>query len=321
MKKLYGILFIFLLSGKIAPAQNPNPSISDLQTPVSPGFVLADETPSSVNRPTNPRGLVASLLTLNRGGALEATPYWLLPIEQRKNLTFDKYTDNHFPVIQTFSLSATSLRSDTASYLSVGGRFHLVRFFNKTQVNSLRDSLIALLTPRLGPDGKPLPLDTRRIEEYRDSLGRVRPTLLVEVAGAWLGYSPANTFDQIGNARNGIWANIAYKPVQTFNLIGLARYINDRTRENFSQEAEFLDLGVSVGYEDNKNFTLNGEFVFRNNLLTDKGTHRLALVANYRIIEELYVVGSFGKNFGQVENLIALFGVNLGLSTKPIKLR
>ncbi len=321
MKKRYGIFFIFLLIHAISYGQDANPSISDLQTPVSPGFVLADQTPSSVNRPTNPRGLVASLLALNRGGALEATPYWLLPVKQRATLTFDKYIDNRFPILQTFSLSATSFKSETASYLSAGGRVHLVRGFDKPQVDNLKNALINLLTPELGPTGTLLPLDTKKIEEYRDSLGQVRPVLLVEVAGAWLGYSPTNTFAEIGSARNGVWANIAYKPTQAINLVGLARYIHNLHQANFSDKAEFLDFGASLGYEDNKNFTVNGEFVYRNNLLTEKGTHRLAIVGNYRIIDQMYVVGSFGKNFGEVENLIALFGVNLGLSTKPLKLK
>lgn len=316
MKKFY--VFLVLMSfqrvslGQVGPVD-----INDMITPVSPGFVLADEAPSSISRPTNPRGLVASILTLNRGGAIETSPYWLLPIEGRKNLTFLNYINNHFPIAQTLSISASSLRSETATYLSAGGRFHLVRFYGKNTI-TLYDRIVKMIEPRIGPNGNPLPLPTDAIEKARDSLNQVKPTFLIEVAGAWLGYSPANNFEQLGNARNGIWANISFRPDQTFNLIFLTRYINNKQQKTFSEKAEFFDFGGSLGLEKNKNFTVNGEFVFRRDLITDMNTQRIAVVANYKLIDQFYIVGSFGKNFGQVDNLISILGISLGLNNEPL---
>lgn len=319
--KVFGLsVFYFLFLIVASFSQEVKISISDLQTPSSPGFVLADQAPSSVNRPRNPGGLVASFLSLNNGGSLEASPFWLLPLKNRKALTFSKYVHNNFPVVQTFSISATSVISDTASYMSVGSKFHLLRFYKKDQIQKLENDLITELTPKKDAAGNFLPLDLVKIEQLQNELNQISPKILVEVAGAWLSYSPENSFDRFRQARNGIWANALYKPISALSIVGLTRYINNKKHENFSEKAEFLDFGISLGYENGINFSISGEFVHRRDLIVEENLSRLALVGNYKLSDELYITGSFGKNFDQVENIIAILGVSLGINSEPIKL-
>ncbi|WP_224995945.1 hypothetical protein [Cesiribacter sp. SM1] len=319
MKRKYIIFLVFVMIQGGVYGQTSEISINDLQTPTSPGFVLSDQTPSSVSRPTNPRSLVASLLTLQRGGALELSPYWLLPIQKRSDLTFSKYINNKLPIIQTLSISTTSFRSDTTSYLSVGARLHLFRIYNK-EAEILNDRIVSLLTPKLDQNNQPLPLDLNAIEMARDSLNELKPVFLVEIAGAMLGYSPTNNLDQLSNARNGVWANFLWRPFQSLNVIGLTRYINNNNQKEFSQSAEYFDVGGSLGFESNKNFTINGEFIFRNDLMTNINTHRLAIIANYKIFDQLYITGSYGKNFGKVDNIIAVLGVSFAFANEPLKI-
>src|SRR5690606_17014474 len=74
------ILLCFLLSfgfGELK-AQNSSDDISfkNLETPSSPGFILLDNTPSSIERPTTPQGFGVSVLGLfqGTGGAIEFAP-------------------------------------------------------------------------------------------------------------------------------------------------------------------------------------------------------------------------------------------------------
>lgn len=290
-------------------------SIADIQTPVSPGFILADQTPSSVNRPTDTKGFVGSLLSLNRGGAVEFAPYWLIRSKSRDNLSFTKMINTKIlPLRQTFSISATSFRSDTGSYLSLGGKVQLFRVYGENTTTLVND-LINLLSV------KPADLDLTKIEKLRDSLSRLKPTFVVELASAWLGYTQQNSFEQLGKARTGIWANIAWRLHQMANIILLGRYINNKSKGFLSQEAEYFDVGGSTGYESKNNrFSINAEYIYRNNKILKKSNYRLSAVANYKIADQLYVVGSFGKNFGDLNNIIALFGINVGIKNKALSL-
>jgi hypothetical protein len=299
-----------------------NVSISDLQTPVSPGLVLSDQTPSSVGRPTNPKALVASLLTLNKGGAIEFSPYWILPsklIKAREKLTYNDYLNTKVPIFQTLSISGATFKSDTGSYISAGGRVQLFRLFSK-KAKQVNDNLDAELDNLLSE--RPGSLDLSAIEKIRDSIATFRPVFVIELAGAWLGSSKQNSFDNIARSRTGFWLTANLKPYQGLNITLLGRYIDNKTQTMFTGDSNFLDFGGSLGYESgNNNFSLNGEYVYRDNKLTKETNHRVAVVANYRINNQIYVVGSFGKNFGNVENLISLLGINVGLNNQPIDLK
>lgn len=293
-------------------------TITDIQTPVSPGFVLADQTPSSVNRPSNTKSLVASFLSLNRGGALEVAPYWIIRSSSRDKLTYEDYIKTKVPFLQTLSFSITSFKSDTGSYLSAGFRFVPLKIYGsitRTAISTKVATLVGLLST--------IPLDTAAISKARKELKEIdnRPILVVEIAAATLGYSPDNGYDRLNRSRTGIWANAAFKPSPSTNLIALIRYINNAQQERFSESSKMFDLGASFGIENKqKTFSLNAEYVYRNNYLTEVKSHRVVAVANYKFTDQIYFVGSFGKNFAKVDNIVALFGINFGLSSNTLKL-
>ena len=69
--------------------------IEDLRTPTSPAFVLLDVAPASVERPENPKALIANLVStasqaegFPKNYALEVAPYWL---KSHPHLTFSNY--------------------------------------------------------------------------------------------------------------------------------------------------------------------------------------------------------------------------------------
>ncbi len=311
---LFCIIFLIYFSLPIRGQVN-QVTITDLMTPVSPGFIISDQTPSSVNRPTNTKAFVASLLSLNNGGSLEAAPYWLINSKSRDRLSYKDYVKKISPVLQTFSISATSFKSDTGSFLSVGVRFFPIRI-HKSELNDKIAEIESLLSV------PPLSFDTTAINKARRELKEIdkRPKFVIEIAGALLGYAPTNGYEQLKRSRSGGWANISYKP-KALSLTGLVRYINNKQQGSFSENSDILDLGFSLGGENRKkNLSLNAELLFRKDYLLAQENHRFVVVANYKVLEQLYVVGSIGKNFSKVDNIIALLGINIGLSTKDLKL-
>ena len=307
MKK---IILILLATSYFCPSYCQTTSLSDLQTPVSPGFIIADQTPSSVNRPTNTKGLVASVLSLNSGGAIEFAPYWLIKSKSRRELDFEKYTSLRMPIIQTASVSATSLRSDSTLKLSVGLRMMPIRIYGGEISEKIEE-----IGKLLEADN----LDLKALEKARDDLRKIKPVFLFEVAGAWLGTSRSGSFGELQTGRLGAWGNFCWRPIPGMNVIALVRYTNDSPVQEIVKSANLMDFGGSLGYEGNERFTFNVEYVFRKDYLVEKNYHRIVGVANFKISDNFYAVGSFGKNFSHVQNITALFGINVGLSSESLK--
>ena len=74
--------------------------------PSSPGFVLLDKAPSSIDKPQNPKAFGISLLNLWQGGAVDFTPYWIIP--NHPKYTFEKDLNKIFPILQTFDISVAT---------------------------------------------------------------------------------------------------------------------------------------------------------------------------------------------------------------------
>jgi hypothetical protein len=100
------------------------PSLNSLATPDSPAFVILGVSPTTVQRPTTPNAVAASLLsafgsngqTLAPNYALEVAPYWLW---SHPETSFDDVAKNSFSTpIQTLTLSLATTGSGTETSLT-----------------------------------------------------------------------------------------------------------------------------------------------------------------------------------------------------------
>jgi hypothetical protein len=311
MKVIPKILIVIAVFSLNTFGQKSELKINDIQTPVSPGFILMDQAPASVDIPTNPKALVLSLLNLKNGGAIEISPYWLIK-KLTDELTFDAYIKNISPIAQTFSLSVATAKTDKdVTNVSAGFRFTPLRGYRKSLQQKV-DSLIIELANLA---------NLARITTLRNEIiaEKQKPAFIVQIAGATAGQSKTNSFDDFTGNKNGIWANAKWNATDNFGLTILGRIIKNKNNLLATDNASFADLGFSLNYEMN-NFQLSGEGVFRKDNQLNSSSQRLVLVGNYRVKENIYIVGSFGKNFKKVDNIIALFGINIGLSKDTVGL-
>lgn len=309
------ILNIVLFVYGAGYAQTNTVKLSDINVPTSPAFVFTDKAPSSIEKPTDPKAFSLNLVNLFEGGAIEFTPYWFV---NHLAYTFEDYTTGKgkFPIFSTFAISAATTKNDSGSSLSAGFRTQIVRILKKHQVNSLSSTLSDLLS--VTPDK----LDTNAIKQSLAAFGVIKsnPLFKLELAGAYLGKSSNNTYKTLAANKIGAWANLSFSPLKIpLNFVALARY--SKVLGSVSKtgiDSSFLDIGASVSYMI-KNFDLSAEYVNRQDFITKSNYTRFDFVANYQISESLTAVASFGKNFGNLNNIISLLGIKIGVSKEKVK--
>ena len=306
------VLTVFcLLAALQLPAQDI--SISQLSMPSSPGWVLADKAPASIEKPTTPRAFGVSLLNLLQGSAVEVTPFWFA---SKPDLEYSDWIRKKSLFIETFNISAATFKTDTNSLLSVGVRTQVIRIFSKEQLTRLKeqeDRIIELLVSR-DNNGN---LDLPAIAKAHDQLEQLqnRGLFSVELAGAYLGNSTTFTFKDLQSSKAGIWGNIRWSPAKSqLDFVALARYA---WSVNTLTDTTFLDYGLSVNYETVK-FNIAIELVKRHNFTLKENLHRLALLANYQINKNLSIVASVGRNFEKENTLFTLFGLNISLASPQV---
>jgi len=292
--------------------------ISELYIPNSPGFVLADKAPSSVEKPSTPKAFGVSLLNLREGGAVEATPYWLI---NHPAYTFDEYFKKKIPIIETFNISAATFKTDTTSAVSLGFRTQLIRLYskaNQARISAKKAEIVSLLSVE---EFTPENLDS--IERVRKELADLKSkvTFDFEIAAAIIGSANNNSFKNLASNKSGIWANIRFRPNKfPLDITALARYSwANNANPKVGVDSIFFDYGVSLSFQKSK-FDIAFEYVKRHDFSIKINNDRLAFVVNYIINDNVIIVGSLGKNFDKVNNILAVFGVKFGLSTEKIKL-
>lgn len=74
------IFFVFNTISVFSQSTTDKITFQSLETPSSPGFILLDKTPSSIEKPTTPQGFGVNVLGLlqGKGGAMEFSPFWLV---------------------------------------------------------------------------------------------------------------------------------------------------------------------------------------------------------------------------------------------------
>jgi len=315
LKKTGLLIALAALSATGYAQTGTNVKINELSVPTAPAFVLMDQSPASIEKPTNPKALSVSLFNLLQGGAVEFTPYWF---KDRPAYTFNDYFKKHSPIFETLAFSGASFKKDSVSFAAGGLRTQLFRFYSpllRKDVDSVRKAIVLLLAN--DPDS----LDLDAIDAAKSELARLKAktTFDIELAAAYLGQ--ASSFKSLGAVRSGAWLNIRWSPY-TFplDIVALARYSRAVDPAKTGQDSVFFDAGLSLSYQE-KNFDLALEYVNRRDIPNKSNYHRLALVANYQVMPGIVAVASVGKDFNKVNNVLAVFGIKFGLSKEKASLK
>jgi hypothetical protein len=314
MKKVYALLLAALVAG-ITYGQTVV-EFDDLQTPASPGFILMDETPSAIERPTSPQGFGLSALNLFKGGAIEVAPFWL---KAHPNLTAKQMAENKTPLLYNLSISAATANLDSGKYITGGIRTRLVQVYSKTQLNK-RDSLQKVLINLLSKD--PDSLDMNAISAAGDSYDDFvkKPVFTLDIAGAIaLNANEAENNRTVKASRWATWLAFNWRPKgDDFYVTAVGRYVYNVKFEEYANRNHLFDYGARLNYDIGK-FTLSAEALQRLNFTeSDFSNYRLAIVASYQVIDNIYFTGTFGKNFEDTNNLITLVGINFGISKNKL---
>ena len=318
-KILSVLFFLFYTFDQNINAQNTSDKVElkGLETPSSPGFILLDQTPASIERPTTPQGLGLSLLGFQQnGGALEFAPFWLTT---HPDLAAETMYKNKIPLLTHFSVSLAAVKSDTASYLAGGIRSRLFQSFGNRIITKL-DSLKRVIENELSKS--PDDIDLNKIEKLRKDYVNIteKPVFNIDFAAAIGGGSNSNSFNDLAFSRWAAWLSLNLRPKgDDFYITTLARYINNEKYEEYIFNADLVDIGARLNYDISK-FSISIEYLQRMNF-TSKiyDNFRIAAIGSYKINENMYLTTTFGKNFSDVNNIIALAGVNFGFSNSKIK--
>ncbi len=311
------MLAIFLNVMGSAYAQN-NLSFQSMQTPASPGFILLDQTPSAIERPTTPQGFGASVLGLfsGSGGAMEVAPYWLT---NHLNLSAEDMYKKHGEIIQNFAISAAHVVADSVGYVSFGARTRLFRTYGNKQtkkLDSLKKQLIILLADV--DDNSSLDSLEAARQEYANLI--LKPIFTIDMAGAVAGSSPTNSYNDLQSSRWAIWASLNWRPKgNDFYVTVLGRYIGNNRFENYTDGSNLVDLGTRFNYDIGK-FSASLEYLQRFDFEATSSTadNRLAAIGSYQLSDKFYLTATFGKDFSAVDNIIAMAGVNFGFSKSKV---
>lgn len=162
-------------------------------------------------------------------------------------------------------------------------------------------------------------------------LAAEKPIFAWDFAAAFAAYSLNASGWEAG--RSGVWTTLACSVPLNFetnepsscyiNLLINARYLHDPfsfQKNGRFQSAGYFDLGSKAGMEIN-DVSFACELMYR--LKTQPATeqeHRITGIIRYRLRENLYINGAFGKNFGDPGRNIGLLGINWGLGNEKIYL-
>ncbi|UYQ94127.1 hypothetical protein MKQ68_03350 [Chitinophaga horti] len=252
------------------------------------------------------------------------------------------------------SVSTPTLAANS-NHISYGAKVNLIKVYGKKRLALMNifledamDSTSAVLED-IDPDepaagqANALRAKTKAAWDKLKDLRSIRPLFQMQFAAASSLAFPDNKGGR--HQRTGVWTNIGFSFPLTnlgkdatlesanaflsnknfINLIALARCTNASFDSLYLPDnRSVIDLGARAEFELDR-LMIGVEYVYRNGNNDFVKTDRVAGMIEYRIWENLYVVGSFGRNFGEYNNVISMLGLNMGFGKQsaytPFKLR
>ncbi|MGB8193863.1 MAG: hypothetical protein WCF67_18165 [Chitinophagaceae bacterium] len=357
MRRLFCLLLIIFVKAVVAQ----DVEFNNLRIPVSPAFAILDISPTSIERPTNPKALAANVLNFVGSGsvlpknfALELSPYWVL---KHKNETVYKFlgieSAKDKPGVSTgflrkmdisvatfFNDSAKNFLSNT-NYTGFGVRTNLITIWGVTRANELRDLLVArakertdLITasPNLTVDEIEEQLKkTRQGKETNRKSSDIKPLLAIDASYAYSDAYFNNKYENKRFNRRALWLNgslnmeVNKEDKDYFFITAHFKRMKDNvltdTAHSIFNEQSVNDLGIRAGYERGS-FSISIEHLSRKyDDVSDLDSRRTVGILQFKVNENLYLFGTFGKNFGQMNTLFTLFGLNWGWGKNNVPIK
>jgi len=225
-------------------------------------------------------------------------------------------------VLEAMGTSIRSINSIFSSGLPVADSICQVQFDPATQQQQFMDCIANTVFR-----------DSIVINAQRgryDSLLSIRPLFTVDVALATSMAFANNSFNDNHLYRTGGWITACFsKPLDKnsenslsalyntknyLNLYGLFRVLSEDNTADFRTftTQTNIDFGGRLEFELN-NVAISFESVYRA-VVNDKSasTARNVAIVQYKLSDNLFVTGTFGKNFGDQNNLVSFLGLNWG---------
>jgi len=163
-----------------------------------------------------------------------------------------------------------------------------------------------------------------------NNLINVKPVFAWDVAAAIAIYGLDNGSTATG--RTGVWTTLSsYVPLGNgeagvnknyFDIHATMRYLRDNYQLN---DAGLLERGNNVDFGGKAGFvfdhlSLGVEAIYRhNNGITNTGNRTVGTIG-VRVAKNIYINGSFGKDFTGPKKLISIFGINWGFGKETVEL-
>ncbi len=333
-----------------ALGQGKEVELKDLQIPNSPGFILLDVAPTSIDRPNSSKAFAASLLnainsSVNSGVpqnyAAEFAPFWFVRAPKMTALKYWGINEDDkqmpFSAAKLGTLSMAYVKSnDSTTNFSFGLRatlFKVVSTEVKAELKTINDAIItkmsAITTAAIVAGSDPATLAKLVSEDafikdaekkISDLLNR-KPVFAVDAAYATSWVFDKNSFSSGHLGRSGVWVTLNYSlnlkdegavTKNYINVYAVARSLMDRIPATTdTQSQNSLDLGGRLEFEFDR-FSLSYEWLSRENQTTHVSTVRSSGLLRYRVADGIYLTTALGQNFGDVNNLISQFGISWG---------
>ncbi len=287
-----------------------------------------------------------------RNYAVEFTPYWFFKHQGLSALKYwgiDKEDGGQLPfsLAQRFSFSLATVQNDlqidsinkiTLNNISAGVRMTLINIRNTNDISDLLklNSNHIKRLKKLNEDNidkspsevveiidkdKELMTSNERIKEI---LNR-KPVFSVDFALASSWSFMGNDYTSGKFNRLGSWLTLSYsnslnsKDSMTkndyLNFYAVSRYLIDQhyiDKSGSTIKSNLFDTGGKLEFEFGK-ISLSYEYLYRMNLdSNNSNTFRSSGMVQYAVNENLKINVSFGKNFGDFNNLISQIGLSWG---------
>jgi hypothetical protein len=172
---------------------------------------------------------------------------------------------------------------------------------------------------------------------FLDSILSIRPFFKADLAFASSTGFANNLFNTRHHYRTGAWCTFSFsQPLlnkkegnnisnlidvkKYINIYGLVRYLKEENTADFKifNMNKYFDYGARIEVEFDK-ISFSFETIYRNvKGVSNINTSRNVGIIQYKIADNLFFSGSFGKNFGIKDNLVALFGINWGFGNSSL---
>ncbi|TPD69946.1 hypothetical protein [Flavobacterium microcysteis] len=346
------LLSILILCSHLSNAQNDSTStdLKQIEIASSSALTLLDNTAAIIT--SNPAVKEFNINTEN----LSKISFDYSVIFDRKQLkglgfyglegSVDKFKQVSFARIKRPNLSGAISQNDSTTTVAIGLNVNLLTVFSKNKkgltdsYNKFRGTYEEMIALADDATIKQHPNLQRSSQEFRDIRDKILDTMKIEspdefaeilrkpmftldVAAAYSLLYPDNKFSNNQSDRLGFWSTATFSlkmgKENYINFYAFGRYLQDdavyqKSLADYSNTFNYFDYGGKTQL-DFKKLSVGYEYIKRTG---DGDDYRSVGLVQYKINDNLYLRGGFGKNFESEsgDDLMTLFGIRWGFDKK-----